>query len=66
VERHFVPRNLVTVANGRTALVKLRADRTHIEKVLYPGPSDCYLSVRRDLRHEYAAYHRPPQHSRLL
>lgn len=59
--------NIDTVAGGSTALINLRPGGTHIEKVPYPGSRDYHyhLSVR-DLRREYDAYQRLPQHPRFL
>ena len=53
------------IAGGTTGLIKLRPKTTLVEKVPYPDLRDAHLSIR-DLRREYIAYQKLPQHPRLL
>nr|POF27600.1 putative serine/threonine-protein kinase/receptor [Quercus suber] len=57
--------SLEVIAGGTTGLIKLRAGNTYVEKAPYPDSSDAYLSAR-DIRREYNAYQRLPEHARLL
>lgn len=54
-----------TIAGGSTALVKLLANGTHIEKVPNPDSRSYHMSIV-DLRREYAIYQRLPCHPRFL
>ncbi|KAM3423209.1 hypothetical protein BST61_g659 [Cercospora zeina] len=53
------------LAGGTTGLIKLHPNNSLVEKAPYPDSKDIHLSIR-DLRREYAAYQRLPQHPRLL
>lgn len=53
------------IAGGTTGLIKLRLKSTLVENAPYPNSSDAYMSIR-DLRREYIAYKKLPQHPRLL
>ncbi|KAI5356672.1 putative receptor-like protein kinase SRF [Septoria linicola] len=53
------------LAGGTTGLIKLHPNNSLVEKAPYPDSKDVHLSIR-DLRREYAAYQRLPQHPRLL
>lgn len=57
--------DLEVISGGTTGLVKLRVDSTLVEKAPYPDSEDFHLSIR-DLRREYNAYKKLPQHPRLL
>lgn len=57
--------NAEVIAGGTTGLIKLRIGSPFVEKVPYPDSKDHHLSIR-DLRREYAAYQRLPQHPRVL
>lgn len=56
---------LKVIAGGTTGLIKMRVGNAYVEKVPYPDSRDAHLSIR-DLRREYIAYQRLPQHARLL
>ena len=57
--------DLEVIAGGTTGLIKLRADSPFVEKAPYPNIQTVDYSLQ-DLRREYAAYERLPQHPRLL
>lgn len=57
--------SLEVIAGGTTGLIKRRVDSPFVEKAPYPNSRDARLSIR-DLRREYAAYQRLPQHPRFL
>jgi serine/threonine protein kinase len=56
---------LEIIAGGTTGLIKRRTDSLFVEKAPYPDSKDAHLSIR-DLRREYVAYQRLPQHPRFL
>lgn len=57
--------NLEVIAGGTTGLIKLRADSPFVEKAPHPNVKTAYDNFE-DLRREYAAYQRLPQHPRVL
>lgn len=57
--------SLEIIAGGTTGLIRRRADSLFVEKAPYPDSRDAHLSIR-DIRREFVAYQRLPQHPRFL
>lgn len=57
--------DLEVIAGGMTGLIKLRADSPLVEKTPHPNLQTIDDNLE-DLRREYAAYQRLPQHPRVL
>lgn len=57
--------DLEVIAGGMTGLIKLRVDSPFVEKAPYSNAQTVDHNLQ-DLRREYAAYQRLPQHPRLL